>query len=71
MTTVLPFVPFTYSERRAIAAEIVLTQCAEMDVSIDTDSVRGVVDRVISDYLPSEGARSIQRAVSTYLLDVL
>ena len=67
----LPFIPFTYTEKRAIAAEIIMDQCAEMEASLDAETIRSVVDRVIVDYLPSEGARSIQRAVSTYLLDVL
>ena len=48
-----------------------MNQCAEMEASLDAETVHSVVDRVIIDYLPSEGARSIQRAVSTYLLDVL
>ena len=67
----LPFIPFTYTEKRAIAAEIIMDQGAEMEASLDAETVRSVVDRVIVDYLPSEGARSIQRAVSTYLLDML
>ncbi|KAI6036404.1 hypothetical protein BKA83DRAFT_669940 [Pisolithus microcarpus] len=57
VTTVLPFVPFTLEEKKAIAAE--------------SQEVEALVMRVLPHYVPGEGARSLHRAISNQLVNAL
>ena len=64
----LPFLPFTIEEQRALASEM-LDKLASSDASLPdmpkltSHENNELVDLAIQDYLPPEGARSIRRAV--------
>lgn len=66
----LPFVPFTPDEKLAIATEALfaLTEDAR---TIPSATVEKLVRDSLQSYVPAEGARSLYRAVSTLLLDML
>ncbi|KAI0695854.1 P-loop containing nucleoside triphosphate hydrolase protein [Cerioporus squamosus] len=71
VTAVLPFVSFTTEEKLAIAAEALHALSGEA-VSTMPPATRDMIVRTsLNSYIPSEGARSLYRAVSTLLLDTL
>ncbi|KAJ7080411.1 P-loop containing nucleoside triphosphate hydrolase protein [Mycena belliarum] len=70
VTTVLPFVPFTRDERTAICAEAFHTLGAQMVSHLTTDAFDALISSVLESYVPSEGARSLYRAVSNQLVDL-
>ncbi|KAG8927337.1 hypothetical protein FRC02_008298 [Tulasnella sp. 418] len=57
ITTVLPFLAFTREEKVAIAFQMVPSNSMS---KTETDEL---MEKVLEDYIPSEGVRSIQRAV--------
>jgi len=71
VSTVLPFVPFTLQEKKAICSEVLYSQGGDACHSLDKASVESLIDSAIVDYYPAEGARSLQRAISNQLLDIL
>ncbi|EIW84788.1 P-loop containing nucleoside triphosphate hydrolase protein [Coniophora puteana RWD-64-598 SS2] len=72
VSATLPFVPFSLDERRAIAAEAVYALAGEDAVKeMTAQDVEDLVAKAIPSYIPSEGARSLYRAVSSQLLDSL
>jgi ATP-dependent Clp protease ATP-binding subunit ClpA len=71
VSTVLPFVPFTLQEKRAICTEALYSLGDDACHSLDKASVESIINSAIADYYPAEGARSLQRAISNQLLDIL
>ncbi|KIJ16854.1 hypothetical protein PAXINDRAFT_75169, partial [Paxillus involutus ATCC 200175] len=69
VTTVLPFVPFTLDERKAIAAEAVYALAGEAARVMSPPDVESLVTKALPSYYPGEGARSLHRAVSNLLVD--
>ena len=71
VSTVLPFVPFTLQERKAICSEALYSLGGDTCHSLDKVLVESIIDSAIVDYYPAEGARSLHRAISNQLLDIL
>ncbi|KII88159.1 hypothetical protein PLICRDRAFT_111552 [Plicaturopsis crispa FD-325 SS-3] len=71
VTTVLPFVPFSMDERMAIAAEAIHTLAGEMVRTMPPRKVESMVLGAVTGYVPTEGARSLYRAVSSQLMDTI
>lgn len=71
MTTVLPFVPFTVEEKLALASQALFLQGGDHAQSLSPETVDTLVADAVSAYIPSEGARSLYRAVSNSLLDAI
>jgi len=69
VTTVLPFVPFTWEEKRAICFEALHTISGEVVRTLPTDVVDSMVNGALASYTSSEGARSLYRNVSNQLVD--
>lgn len=65
----LPFVPFTLEERRAICCEALHTIAGDIVRTLPSDVVDSMVDGALGDYIAAEGARSLYRAVSNQLVD--
>lgn len=67
---VLPFLPFTRDEQRALASEMLDKLASQEDdpptaasTWLTTSIAEEIVDMAIQDYMEREGARSIHRAV--------
>ncbi|KAH0827107.1 hypothetical protein J3R83DRAFT_4794 [Lanmaoa asiatica] len=71
VTTVLPFVPFTLDEKKAIAAEAVYGLATDASKILSAQDVESLVMKALPSYHPSEGARSLHRAISNILVDTL
>ncbi|KAG2350087.1 P-loop containing nucleoside triphosphate hydrolase protein [Suillus weaverae] len=71
VTTVLPFIPFTMEEKMAIAAEAVYSLISNAAKMLSPEEVEAIVMKVLPSYVPSEGARSLHRAVSNELVDLI
>jgi hypothetical protein len=71
VTAVLPFVPFTTEEKMAIAAEAVYSLAGDATKTLTPQDVETIVTKVLPSYFPSEGARSLHRAVSNQLVDLI
>jgi len=71
VTTLLPFVPFTQEERRAIAAEALHSLSGDMIQDLSPETLTSIVDGAVADFVASEGARSLYRAVSHQLMDAV
>lgn len=67
----LPFVPFITDEKMAIAAEALYTLAGEDARTLPAATVEKLVQNAVRDYIPTEGARSLYRAVSAHLLDTI
>ena len=65
----LPFVPFTSEEKRAICFEALHTIAGEVIRTLPTDVVDSMVNGALTNYTSAEGARSLYRSVSNYLVD--
>jgi hypothetical protein len=68
---VLPFIPFTAEEKMAIAAEAVYSLTSKAAKTLSPQDVEAIVMKVLPSYVPSEGARSLHRAVSNQLVDMI
>jgi hypothetical protein len=68
---VLPFVPFTTEEKMAIASEALFALADDAARTLPAATVEKLVKDSLQSYVPTEGARSLYRAVSTQLLDTL
>ncbi|KAG8941256.1 hypothetical protein FRC04_004658 [Tulasnella sp. 424] len=64
ITTVLPFLAFTHAEKLALAY-----QSLPSDTSLSKEELDTMLDDILADYIPSEGVRSIQRAVQRHYED--
>ncbi|KAF9484639.1 hypothetical protein BDN70DRAFT_872152 [Pholiota conissans] len=71
ITTVLPFVPFTLEEKRAICSETLYTLGGELARSLPPEGVEKVIDTALAHYCAEEGARSLHRAISNQLVDII
>ncbi|KAF8136672.1 P-loop containing nucleoside triphosphate hydrolase protein [Boletus edulis] len=71
VTTVLPFVPFTLDEKKAIAAETVYSLAGTASKTLSPQDVESLVIKALPSYHPSEGARSLHRAISNILVDAI
>ncbi|KAJ7907334.1 P-loop containing nucleoside triphosphate hydrolase protein [Mycena leptocephala] len=70
VTTVLPFVPFTQDEQTAICAEAFHALAGEFINQLPPDRLDSLIRDALLSYVPSEGARSLYRAVSNQLVDL-
>lgn len=71
ITTVLPFVPFTMEEKRAICSEALYNLGGETARAMGPEDVGRAIEAGLASYVENEGARSLHRAVSNYLVDVI
>lgn len=63
--------PFTLDEKKAIAAEAVYALAGEASKSLSPQDVESLVTKALPNYHPSEGARSLHRAISSSLIDTI
>jgi hypothetical protein len=68
---ILPFVPFAEAELMAIATEAFYSLGGGQSYFVSPDVVERVSCKAIGCYIPEEGARSLHRAVSSLLSEVL
>ncbi|EFI28317.1 hypothetical protein CC1G_13846 [Coprinopsis cinerea okayama7 len=71
ITSVLPFVPFTLEEKRAMSAEAIFQLGGEDALALTPDEIESLISISLSQYIPEEGARSLHRAVSNHLIDMI
>jgi len=71
ITTVLPFVPFTLEEKKAICSEALYTLGGELLESSSLETIETMIDTALSSYCAIEGARSLHRAISNQLVDIM
>ncbi|EKM82382.1 hypothetical protein AGABI1DRAFT_67991 [Agaricus bisporus var. burnettii JB137-S8] len=71
VTTVLPFVPFTLEEKKAICSEALYSLGGEDARSLSVQTVEDVIRDALENYCPIEGARSLHRAISNQLIDIM
>lgn len=71
VTTILPFVPFTEAELIAIATESFYSLGGEQTYFVSPNIVERISRKAIECYIPEEGARSLHRAISSLLMDIL
>jgi hypothetical protein len=71
ITSVLPFVPFTLDEKRAVCAEAIYQLGGEDAQALSMEAIDSLIDSALGQYIPGEGARSLHRAVSNQLLEVI
>ncbi|KAF8647484.1 hypothetical protein AX16_006689 [Volvariella volvacea WC 439] len=71
VTTVLPFVPFTTEEKRAICSEALYNLAGESLSELSPESVESIINQALGEYIVNEGARSLYRAVSNQLIDLV
>lgn len=67
----MPFVPFTVEEKKVICSEALYTLAGEAVRELTPQAVEKMVDKALANYCSEEGARSLYRAVSNYLVDIL
>lgn len=67
----LPFVPFTPDEKKALCAEAIYQLGGEDALALSRDTVDELIESSMGRYIPAEGARSLHRAVSNQLVDVI
>ncbi|TFK61003.1 P-loop containing nucleoside triphosphate hydrolase protein [Pluteus cervinus] len=71
VTTVLPFVPFTLEEKRAICSEALNTLAGDMLRELSPSTVESAIQEALASYVVTEGARSLYRAISNKLVDIV
>lgn len=71
VTTVLPFVSFTTDEKKAISSEALYQLGGEAVLTLSPQVVESVVNTALANYSAEEGARSLYRAVSNQLVDII
>ena len=71
VTAVLPFVPFTPEEKLAVASEAILSLGGEDAAELTPEDFERLAFQCVSEYIESDGARSLYRSVSTHLMDAL
>ncbi|KAK2466638.1 hypothetical protein APHAL10511_000896 [Amanita phalloides] len=69
VTTVLPFVPFTLEEQKAICSEAMYMLAGEGVRELPPQAVEKIIDDALGSYCAKEGARSLYRAISRQLVD--
>ncbi|KAI5900569.1 P-loop containing nucleoside triphosphate hydrolase protein [Schizophyllum commune H4-8] len=71
ISALLPFVPFTDDEKRALAAESLYTIMGEGAGTLEPSVVNSIINGALGDYSILEGARSLYRSVSYQLVDAI
>ncbi|KAF8912123.1 P-loop containing nucleoside triphosphate hydrolase protein [Gymnopilus junonius] len=71
ITTVLPFVPFSMEEKKAICSEALYTLGGELARSLSPEEVETMINAALANYSAPEGARSLSRAISNQLVDLI
>ncbi|KAF8163632.1 hypothetical protein B0H34DRAFT_795315 [Crassisporium funariophilum] len=71
ITTVLPFVPFTLDEKTAICSEALYNLGGETARSLSAEASQTIINTALAEYCEPEGARSLYRAVSSQLVDII
>ncbi|KAF5338699.1 hypothetical protein D9611_013369 [Ephemerocybe angulata] len=71
ITSVLPFVPFTQDEKQAVCAEAIYQLGGEDAMGLSMETIGALIEGALKSYIPEEGARSLHRAVSNQLVDVI
>ncbi|KDR73661.1 hypothetical protein GALMADRAFT_228107 [Galerina marginata CBS 339.88] len=71
ITTVLPFVPFSTEEKKAICSEALYTLGGDLARTWSSDSTEALIETALTSYCASEGARSLSRAISNQLVDMI
>ncbi|KAH6902298.1 hypothetical protein BKA70DRAFT_1306365 [Coprinopsis sp. MPI-PUGE-AT-0042] len=71
ITSVLPFVPFSLEEKRAMSAEAIFQLGGEDAIGLSSDNIESLVQLALGHYIPEEGARSLHRAISNHLVDMI
>jgi len=71
VSAILPFVPFNTIEKKAMASEFLQHQSAAagLDEFLTREKREKIIDDAMGQYVSSEGARSLYRAVSNLLVD--
>lgn len=67
----LPFVPFTLEEKKAICSEALYSLGGDDVRSLSVKMVESVIRDALASYCPAEGARSLYRAISSRLMDII
>ena len=67
----LPFVPFTLEEKRAICSEALHTLGGELVRTLAPETIQTVIEGALAGYCEDEGARSLHRAISNKLVDII
>lgn len=67
----LPFVPFTWEEKKAICSEALSSLGGDDARSLSVQVVETVIQSALASYCPAEGARSLYRAISNQLMDII
>ncbi|GJJ12329.1 hypothetical protein Clacol_006570 [Clathrus columnatus] len=71
ITAILPFLPFTLKEKRAIGTEAVLSYRILLNRPFSSEDMNAIVDRSVGDtnLVEEEGARSLYRIVETHIVN--
>lgn len=67
----LPFVPFTLDEKKAICSEALYNLGGDISRSLSAEVVQKMIDTALGEYCAEEGARSLYRAISNQLADTI
>ncbi|KAF8496320.1 P-loop containing nucleoside triphosphate hydrolase protein [Gautieria morchelliformis] len=70
VTTILPFLPFTETEKIAIGTEAALVHQEFSSTALSSAEIEAVVRRAVKDvnFVEDEGARSLYRVVETHII---
>ena len=63
--------PFTLEELKAICSEALYSLGGEPARSLSNATVASLINTALAEYSPMEGARSLYRAMSNQLVDLL
>lgn len=71
ITAILPFLPFTLREKKAIGTEAILSYQDLIPKSLSPEEIDRIVDRSVNDtnLVEEEGARSLYRVVEAHMLN--
>lgn len=67
----LPFVPFTSEEKKAICSEALFSLGGEDARNFSSKTVESVIQAALASYCAPAGARSLHRAISNQLMDLI
>ena len=63
--------PFSLEEKRAMSAEAIFQLGGEDALELSSGDIESLVQLSLSHYIPEEGARSLHRAISNHLVDMI
>lgn len=67
----LPFIPFTLEEKRAICSEALYSLGGKDMQSLSSRVIESVIQNALASYCATEGARSLHRTISNQLIDII